>query len=75
LNWEDFVEVTDRYKRPAEVPALLGDSSKARRILGWKPEVNFDQLCEMMLESDLKAKGFTMEQARQKAKTLFRGRK
>ena len=75
LNWQDFVEVTDRYKRPAEVPALLGDSSKARRILGWKPEVNFNQLCEMMLKSDLKAKGFTMEQARERSKTLARGRK
>jgi GDPmannose 4,6-dehydratase len=75
LDWQEFVEITDRYKRPAEVPALLGDSSKARRILGWQPTVNFKQLCAMMLESDLKAKGFTMEQAREKAQTLARGKK
>jgi GDPmannose 4,6-dehydratase len=70
LDWEDFVETTERYKRPAEVPALLGDASKARRILGWKPKVAFPQLCEMMLESDLQAKGYTIEQAREKAKKL-----
>jgi len=70
LQWEDFVELSDRFNRPAEVPALLGDSSKARRILGWKPKVNFEQLCLMMLESDLKAKGFTLEQARTKARSI-----
>jgi GDPmannose 4,6-dehydratase len=72
LQWEDFVELSDRYKRPAEVPALLGDSSKARRVLGWKPKVNFEQLCLMMLESDLKDKGFTLDQARAKAQSLKR---
>jgi GDPmannose 4,6-dehydratase len=70
LEWTDFVELSDHFKRPAEVPALLGDSSKARRILGWKPIVNFEQLCLMMLESDLKTKGFTLEQAREKASKL-----
>ena len=72
LNWQDFVEINDRYKRPAEVPALLGDSSKARTMLGWKPKVSFKQLCEMMLESDLKAKGLSMEQARENAKNVAR---
>ena len=70
LDWEDFVTVTDRFLRPAEVPALLGDSSKARRVLGWTPKVSFDALCRMMLESDLAAKGFTLEQARAKAQAL-----
>jgi GDPmannose 4,6-dehydratase len=72
LQWRDFVEVSDHYKRPAEVPALLGDSSKARRILGWKPSVTFEQLCLMMLESDLKYHGFTIEEAKAKAKSLRR---
>jgi len=72
LEWQDFVEQIDRFKRPAEVPALLGDSSKARRILGWKPTVGFDQLCLMMLESDLRARGLTIEQARVKAQSLQR---
>jgi len=67
LDWEDFVEIEDRYKRPAEVPALLGDASKARRILGWQPRVHFKELCQMMVESDLMAKGLTLEQARQAA--------
>jgi GDPmannose 4,6-dehydratase len=70
LQWDDFVELSDHFRRPAEVPALLGDSSKARRVLGWKPKVNFEQLCLMMLESDLKAKGFTLDEARVKAKAI-----
>jgi GDPmannose 4,6-dehydratase len=70
LEWEDFVTVTDRFLRPAEVPALLGDSSKARRVLGWEPKVTFEGLCRMMLESDLAAKGFTLEQAQAKARQL-----
>ena len=74
LHWEDFVEVTDHFRRPAEVPALLGDSSKARRILGWKPKVNFQQLCLMMLESDLKTYGFTLDQAKSKAQSLVQGK-
>ena len=56
LNWEDFVDISDRYKRPAEVPALLGDSSKAKRILGWEPKTKFKDLIRMMVVSDLKEK-------------------
>jgi GDPmannose 4,6-dehydratase len=52
------------------VPALLGDSTKARKVLGWKPTVSFKELCRMMLESDLSSKGFTLEQAGKKAQTL-----
>ena len=75
LDWRDFVEEADRYKRPAEVPALLGDSTKARRVLGWRPTVGFPELCRMMLESDLAAKGFTLEAARVRAKALRPGRR
>jgi len=56
LNWEDFVEVSDRYKRPAEVPALLGDASKAKRVLNWEPRTKFKDLVRMMVISDLKEK-------------------
>jgi len=56
LNYEDFLETNDRYKRPAEVPALLGDASKAKRILGWKPRTKFKDLAHMMVASDLKDK-------------------
>ena len=43
-----------RYKRPAEVDLLVGDSSKARSVLGWKPTVTFDALVEKMYTNDLK---------------------
>jgi len=70
LDWEDFVVCEDRYLRPAEVPALLGDSSKVRRILGWDPKVLFKDLCFMMLESDLQEKGLTLEKAKKTAARL-----
>jgi GDPmannose 4,6-dehydratase len=69
-DWQDFVVIEDRYKRPAEVPALLGDPSKARRILGWQPKVTFKGLALMMLEGDLQAKGLTLEQARVLARNI-----
>lgn len=72
LDWKDFVEIVSRYKRPADVPALCGDATKARTVLGWTPKVRFEELCLMMVESDLKAYGFTLEQARKKAKSLPR---
>ena len=56
LNFEDFLEVSDRYKRPAEVPALLGDYSKAKKFLGWEPKTKFKDLVRMMVVSDLKEK-------------------
>lgn len=54
LNWEDFVEVSDKYKRPVEVPALLGDPSKAENVLKWVPKTKFKDLVRMMIASDLK---------------------
>jgi len=75
LDWKDFVVYnTDRYLRPAEVPALLGDSSKARQVLGWEPKVTFKDLTLMMVEGDLKEKGLTLEQAMKSAKTLRRSK-
>lgn len=53
LNYKDFVEFDERYTRPSEVDVLLGDPSKARNLLGWKPEVDFPGLVKMMVESDL----------------------
>jgi GDPmannose 4,6-dehydratase len=53
LDWKGFVEVDPRYYRPAEVDLLLGDASKARRELHWKPEVNFKQLVRIMVDHDL----------------------
>lgn len=53
LDHQDFVEIDPRYFRPAEVDLLLGDSTKARTKLGWKPKVDFPGLVKMMVESDL----------------------
>ena len=48
-----IVKVDERYFRPAEVETLLGDSSKAKKILGWEPKISFDQLVAEMVDSDI----------------------
>lgn len=53
LDWEKYVKVDPALYRPAEVDALQGDSTKARQILGWTPEVSFDTLARMMVDGDL----------------------
>lgn len=53
LDWQKYVEIDPLYYRPAEVDLLLGDSSKARRILGWEPKVRFKDLVRLMVEHDL----------------------
>ena len=54
LEWQDVVEFDDRYLRPAEVDALLGDPTKAREKLGWEPTVTFRDLVRIMVEADVK---------------------
>ncbi len=56
-NWQDFVEIDPRYFRPAEVDLLIGDASKAREKLGWKPRTSFKELVRIMVESDLREYG------------------
>jgi GDPmannose 4,6-dehydratase len=53
LDYRDFVEFDPKYMRPSEVEVLLGDATKAREELGWKPQVDFSGLVKMMIESDL----------------------
>ena len=53
LDWQKHVRVDPALLRPAEVEHLLGDAGKARQVLGWKPEVSFEQLVEMMVDADL----------------------
>ncbi len=53
LNWKKYVEIDKRYFRPTEVDFLIGDNRKARKILKWKPKVNFKQLVRMMVEADM----------------------
>jgi GDPmannose 4,6-dehydratase len=53
LDWQEHVRLDPRFLRPAEVDHLVGDSSKARKALGWKPEVDFTGLVRMMVDADL----------------------
>jgi len=53
LNWHDYVHTDQQLIRPAEVDFLIGDFNKAKSKLGWEPQVNFRQLIEMMVDSDL----------------------
>jgi GDPmannose 4,6-dehydratase len=57
LRWQDHVKTDPSLLRPAEVDTLIGDASKARRVLGWKPQVSFAQLVEMMVRADLERLG------------------
>jgi GDPmannose 4,6-dehydratase len=53
LDWERYVEVDERYYRPAEVHELRGDPSKAKETIGWEPKVLFDELVEIMVDADV----------------------
>ena len=53
LDWRQYVKQDPRFLRPAEVDHLIGDSSKARSALGWRPEVDFEGLIRMMVDADL----------------------
>jgi GDPmannose 4,6-dehydratase len=55
LDWHEYVEFDERYLRPAEVELLIGDSTKARKNLGWEPSVTFEELVHLMVDSDIKA--------------------
>ncbi len=57
LDYRDFVEFDPRYTRPSEVDVLLGDATKAREVLGWKPDVDFPSLVRMMVEHDWELAG------------------
>lgn len=54
LDWKKYAIQDERFMRPAEVDLLVGDPTKAGKKLGWEPQVNFEQLIQMMVESDLK---------------------
>ena len=53
LDWNQYVEIDPSYYRPAEVDVLLGDFSKARRVLGWEPKVKFKDLVRLMVDHDM----------------------
>ncbi len=53
LDWKDFVKIDKLYFRPAEVDCLLGDATKAREKLGWRPKIGFKELVRLMVDHDL----------------------
>jgi GDPmannose 4,6-dehydratase len=53
LDWEQYVVIDETFYRPAEVDLLVGDPGKARRELGWEPQVGFEELVTMMVDADL----------------------
>ena len=64
MDWEAHVDYDKRYERPAEVELLIGDPAKARRQLGWEPQVKFKELVRIMVEADLE---LAKREARHKA--------
>lgn len=64
LDWQKYVEIDPLYYRPAEVDLLLGDSSKAKRVLGWEPKVKFKDLVRLMVEHDLELAQHELESHR-----------
>ncbi len=53
LSWKKYVKVDKEFFRPAEVDELVGNPDKAQRVLGWKPQINFEGLVRMMVDSDI----------------------
>ena len=60
-DWSHLVGIDPRYYRPAEVEDLIADASKAKKKLGWEPQVKFEQLVGIMMDADLKAAGIDRE--------------
>ena len=67
LDYRKYVITDERFRRPAEVDQLIGDSSKARKILGWAPKYSFEELVREMVQSDLEAVTRTLGSDRAKA--------
>jgi GDPmannose 4,6-dehydratase len=53
LDWQKYVEIDPNYFRPAEVDLLIGDSTKARKVLGWEPKTKFQDLVKLMVDADI----------------------
>jgi GDPmannose 4,6-dehydratase len=53
LDWQEFVVEDERYRRPTEVDALVGDGSKAKTELKWEPKTKWDELARLMVDADL----------------------
>jgi len=54
-NWEKYIDIDKKYFRPTDIDNLVGDSSKAEKVLQWKPEMKYEQLIKLMVDSDITA--------------------
>ena len=71
FNWKKVFTINNKtYLRPAEVPSLRGDPRKAQKILKWKAKTKFKVLCEIMLKNDLNNLGFSIKDAKIRAKKI-----
>lgn len=59
LKWQDYVAFDERYLRPTEVDLLIGDCTKAKQLLNWRPSVTFEELVKLMVDADIQALGIT----------------
>ncbi len=57
LDWQEYVKTDPRYERPAEVPDLIGDAAKAKKLLDWEPTVRWRELARIMVEADIELAG------------------
>ena len=57
LDWEKYVKIDPRYFRPTEVEELVADSAKASKVLGWRPEIGFEELVKIMVDADMRKMG------------------
>jgi GDPmannose 4,6-dehydratase len=73
LDWRKFVETDARYLRPTEVDHLLGDPSKIRQKLDWRPKVNFENLVRLMVDHDLELARQEQTLAQAGHKVVLRG--
>ncbi len=71
LDWQPFVKIDPAYFRPTEVEHLQADTTKARTVLGWKPETGFDELVSLMMKNDLEDVGLDFEKAKELAADRF----
>ena len=53
LDWKDYVAIDPRYERPSEVELLIGDASRAKKVLGWEAKTKFQELARLMVDADL----------------------
>jgi GDPmannose 4,6-dehydratase len=54
LEWQKYIRTDPALLRPAEVDHLIGDASKAKRVLGWQPKLTFESLIQIMVDEDLR---------------------